>query len=33
MSESSVSYRPLTSAASLIGMEVLVLDGDARVQL
>lgn len=31
MSDSSVSYRPLTSAASLIGMEVLVLDADAGV--
>jgi len=31
MSESSVSYRPLTSAASLIGVEVLVLDADQRV--
>jgi DNA-binding response OmpR family regulator len=31
MSESSVSYRPLTSAVSLIGMEVLVLDADPRV--
>ena len=31
MSESSVSYRPVTSAVSLIGMEVLVLDADQRV--
>jgi len=32
MTEASVShYRPLTSAVSLVGMEVLVLDGDQRV--
>jgi DNA-binding response OmpR family regulator len=31
MSEASVSYRPLTSAVSLIGVEVLVLDADPRV--
>ena len=31
MSEASVSYRPLNSAVSLIGMEVLVLDADPRV--
>ena len=31
MSESSSSYRPLNSAVSLIGMEVLILDADPRV--
>ena len=31
MSESSVSYRPHTSATSLVGVEVLVVDGDRRV--
>ena len=31
MSEASASYRPQTSAASLVGVEVLVLDTDARV--
>jgi DNA-binding response OmpR family regulator len=31
MSESSVSYRPQTSGAHLVGIQVLVLDGDARV--
>ncbi|HEV7556259.1 MAG TPA: hypothetical protein VGO00_12415, partial [Kofleriaceae bacterium] len=30
-SEASVSYRPQTSGAHLVGIEVLVLDGDARV--
>jgi DNA-binding response OmpR family regulator len=31
MSESSVVYRPQTSAASLVGVEVLVVDADRRV--
>ena len=30
-SETSSSYRPLSSGAHLVGIEVLVLDGDARV--
>jgi DNA-binding NtrC family response regulator len=31
MNEASVVYRPLTSAVSLVGMEVLVIDADKRV--
>jgi DNA-binding response OmpR family regulator len=31
MNDASVSYRPFTTAASLVGVEVLVLDADRRV--